>query len=232
MAILTPTKLLGATTKASDLVYVEPDRRQTDESLAAALGKTHLNAAFVADLLSAVLTHERCGRHLYRSVAGRTQNPVLRRQYEHFGEETGEHVAVLEELVSAMGGSPTYVSPLARAVEAQAGKLVESTFLLGGSADPMTREMVMLDAVFVAESVDRSNWELLGELCGELPDDDVGRRFREAVREVSAQEEEHLGWAADTRAKTAMLQARSAVVSEPGATAEEMVARVRNWFAG
>ena len=33
-------------------------------------------AAF--DTLSAMLTHERCGRHLYRSVEGRSLNPMLK----------------------------------------------------------------------------------------------------------------------------------------------------------
>src|SRR5205823_11962091 len=34
-----------------------------------------------ADLLGAVLAHEQCGMHLYRAVAGATQNPVLKSRY-------------------------------------------------------------------------------------------------------------------------------------------------------
>jgi hypothetical protein len=40
----------------------------------------NVNGPFVADLLSAALAHERCGRHLYRSCEGRTNNPMLQRR--------------------------------------------------------------------------------------------------------------------------------------------------------
>src|SRR3546814_13386017 len=88
------------------------------------------NAAFVADLLSACLAHERCGTHLYRSVAGRTNNAILKAKYEEFGDETLRHVGILEELVASLGGNPSYVSPLARAVrseERRVGKECVST---------------------------------------------------------------------------------------------------------
>ena len=70
-----------------------------------------------------MLAHERCGTHLYRSVAGRTNNPVLQAQYEEFGDETERHVEILEELVTAAGGNPNYVSPAARATEGTDAKL-------------------------------------------------------------------------------------------------------------
>jgi hypothetical protein len=61
------------------------------------------------------------------------------------------------------------VSPLARAVEASDSKLGASTFLADGALDPMTGEMAMLDAVFVAEAVDQANWQALQQICGQLP---------------------------------------------------------------
>jgi rubrerythrin len=133
-ASLFPSHDTGATTKASAVVYVPPDRQVSDSQLTEQLPDNGLNMAFVADILSAVLAHERCGRHLYRSVAGRTANPVLKAKYEQFGQETERHAAVLEQLISQMGGDPMYVSPAARAVEASDTRLVETTFLLGGSS--------------------------------------------------------------------------------------------------
>src|SRR5699024_7391206 len=117
-----------------------------------------------ADLLSSLITHERCGVHLYRSVASRTQNPVLERKYEHNEAEELRHLEILEELVTALGGDPLYVSPIARVTEKAASMMLESTFLLGGSVDPMDQEMVMLDAVFLAEAKDNANWATLGAL--------------------------------------------------------------------
>src|SRR5437868_5692978 len=99
MATLTPTKEKGATTKPLQMVYVEEPQQTTDEELDALFAGTGLNGAFIADVLSSMLTHERCGRHLYRAVEGRTNNPVLRAKYREFGRETERHVEILEQLI-------------------------------------------------------------------------------------------------------------------------------------
>ncbi len=46
-----------------------------------------------------MLTHERCGRHLYRSCESRSNNPVLQAKYREFGEQTERHVEILEGLI-------------------------------------------------------------------------------------------------------------------------------------
>src|SRR4051794_34236492 len=115
MATLTPTKIQGATTKALPTVTAEPGCTVTDDALATTSETTGLNGPFVADFLSAMLTHERCGRHLYRSVEGRTHNPILKSRYAEFGQETERHAEILEQLIAQAGGNPNYVSPIARA---------------------------------------------------------------------------------------------------------------------
>lgn len=150
MITLTPTKQFGSTAKAHPVVYTEPGQTVTDEMLAEMVQVDGMNAAFVADLLSAYLTHERCGTHLYKSVAGRTNNPVLKSKYEEFGEETQRHVTILEQLIVSTGGNPTYVSPMARAVEAADSHALMSTYLGSGGLDPMAAELAMLDVVFMA----------------------------------------------------------------------------------
>src|ERR1044072_3466125 len=129
MTTLTPTKLAGAQSQANDYLYVEPDITMTPATLAE-LFPDAVNRAFVADLLSAMLTHERCGVHLYRSVAGRTTEPAAREKYEEFGRQTLRHVEILEQLIAGTGGNPNYVSYRARAVEGTNSKLLESTFAL------------------------------------------------------------------------------------------------------
>lgn len=59
MTILVPTKATGATAKTAEMTYVEPAQQVTDDELAAALPDAGLDMAFVADFLSAALTHER-----------------------------------------------------------------------------------------------------------------------------------------------------------------------------
>src|SRR4051794_10575942 len=199
MPVLTPTKDTGAQAQAMAGVYVEPPQQMTHDQLARFMPDTGVNAPFVADLLSAALTHERCGRHLYRSVAGRSNNPMLVRKYRQFGEETERHAELLEGLIASAGGNPQYVSPMARAVQGMDTKMIEATFSLAGSVDLMTAETAMLDAVLLAETMDQLNWRQLRDLCEQLPAGPIRDQMQSAVDEVGAQEDEHLAWATRTK---------------------------------
>lgn len=230
MATLTPTAVTGARSAPRPMTYVDPARQMADAERERFLDGTGLNGPFVADLLSDMAAHERAGAMLYRSVAERSHNPILQRQYRHFGEETIHHVDVLERMIAELGGDPVYISPAARATEKSGLALLESTFLLSGSIDLMTRELVMLDAVLLAEAKDRANWAALAELAGKLPEGDARRAMQQAVDEVVPQEDEHVSWARTTRTKMISAQARSSKMAAAGQRAEEMVARIRGLF--
>jgi rubrerythrin len=231
VSTLTPTYDTGARSKGSTYVSLPPGRGVDDEMLRGMLPDIGMNTAFVADILSAALAHERCGRHLYRSVAARTLNPFLKSKYETYGAETERHVEILEGLITAMGGDPQYVSPAARATEGSDTKNLEATFLLGGSVDVMTAEMVMLDAVLTAESLDHANWQAIGRMAAELPPGDLADQFTRAVDEVTSEEDDHLEWARETRTKMILLQAKSQTITALAAKGEELVATVKSWFS-
>jgi ferritin-like metal-binding protein YciE len=209
MPTLTPTAATGACSKPEEMTYVDPARTMMPEEDEAFLANTGLNGPFVADLLSDMLAHERCGAQLYRSVSQRTNNAVLRERYEHFGNETVEHVENLEGLIAGLGGDPGYISPAARVTEKAGIGLLESTFLLAGSVDLMTQELVMLDAVLLAEAKDHANWSCLAGMVDDLPDGDVRDTFQAAIDEIEVQEDEHFRWAQDMRCRMISLQARA-----------------------
>ena len=231
MTTYTPTKDTGATAQPNEMLYVDPTCRITEDTLEALMPSDSLNTVFVADLLSGMLAHERCGAHLYRSVAGRSHNPMLKARYQQFGAETEHHVEVLERLVASIGGNPNYVSAQARAVEGMDSKLVESTYLASGAIDLMTAEMAMLDAVFLAETMCHTNWELLSKLTDSIADGKMQATFRSAVDEVEDQEDEHLEWARTTKARMIQMQAQSSLGTTVGLKAEELVARIKGWFS-
>lgn len=231
MPILTPTKATGGTTKAFPGIYAEPEQLVTDQALAAAMPDTGLDNAFVADLLSAMLTHERCGRHLYRSCETRTNNPGLQAKYQEFGVETEHHVEVLETLIAGMGGNPSYLGPMARAVDGTDVSVLQSTFMLRGSVDIMTAELVMLDAVLLAESMDHANWQLFVILAAQLPVGELQDQFAAAGREIEPQEDEHLTWAKSTKEQLAMLRASNISGASATATPDELLAGVQSWLA-
>lgn len=231
MAPLTTTFEQGATSQPMVMTYVQPERRQTAGDAGRTLEQAGLNGDFVAGMFSEMLAHEQCGARLYRSVAGRTHNPVLKKRYEKFGAETTEHIQILHDLIEAVGGNPAFVSPAGRATEKAGTALLESTFMLGGSLDPMTAEAAMLDAVLLAESKDHANWSSLASLTDSLPDGEIRTAFSKAVSRVEPEEDEHLDWARDMRAKMVGLQAKSSAAETVGMKMETAVAKIQGWFS-
>jgi len=153
-----------------------------------------VNAPLLADLLSSFLAHERCGVHLYRTVEGMTQDPEWAAKFREFGEQTKEHVRILESLVLQLGGDPMYVSPAARLTEALDSKLLE-TLLVSGSFDAATLEVACIEAVLQGERKCHANWEFLRQLADSLPGGSAASALRSAVDAVESQEDEHVRWA-------------------------------------
>lgn len=88
----------------------------------------------------------------------------------------------------------------------------------------------MLDAVLLAEAKDHANWACLSKLVDQVPEGEARSAFAEAVDAVEPQEDEHYGWARDMRDKMISLQVESGPMQAAGATAEAMVAKVKELF--
>lgn len=229
MPVTMTTKSTGGTALLMTPVSVtEPEIAMTPERLGAFLDGSGLNGPFVADQLSAMLAHEQCGFHLYQTVAGLTKNPMLKGRYTEFGAQTKEHIGILEELITRLGGDPGYVSPTARLVHAMDDKMLEATTMLSGAADENTCEQAMLDAVMLAETKDHANWRMLAQLTEQLPDGDAKQAFTEACSRVEPQEDDHIGWATSTMEKLFMVQARSPMAQKGMKAAEKAVGKVKD----
>jgi rubrerythrin len=203
------TNATGAKTMPIGMTVAAPESQMTGSELTDFAADAEVNSAFLANLLSAFTAHERCGVHLYRTVAGMTQFPEWRDKYEEFLEQTEDHVRILSELISELGGDPMYVSPVARMTEFQATKLMEPA-LLAGSVDNMTMELTMLEAVLLAEWKDQANWKLLRALADGLPDSASAQAIRRAVEQVETQEDEHVRWAQQSWGKALLGQITAA----------------------
>jgi len=193
----TVTSETGGTAALTPASTVPPAGLTTEEAQLTFGAGTGLNPVILADQLSAFLAHERCGVHLYRAVRGLTTIDEWREQYERFGEQTEEHVGILEELVSALGGDAMYVSTAARLVEAQDSKLLE-TMLVAGTLEARTVELACLEAVLQAERKCHGNWQLLSKLSKQLDRSEAADAISKAVSEVEEQEDEHVEWAERT----------------------------------
>ena len=225
-----PTYDDGAVTKWLPPLAVQPECTANTEACADLPAFEGINGGFIADVLSVMTMHERCGLHLYRSVAGRTNNAMLKRKYESFGRETERHIEILTTLLGELGLPPTYVSPSARATEGTDAHLLESTFLFAGSVDLMTQELVMLDAVLLAETRDHANWSGLADLVEVFPEGPGRDAVRRAVEEVEPEEDEHLEWAKSTRKTLIARQAKSTTMAKMATGAENLMARIGSWL--
>ena len=227
--VTTTTRLTGGTALLmTPMTVTEPEVAMPPEMLNSFLEGSGLNGPFIADLLSSFLVHEQCGFHLYRTVSGLTKNPMLSTKYQEFGAQTEEHIGILEQLITDLGGKPGYVSPAARMTEAMNAKMMEAITLLSGSADENTVEQVMLEAVVLAETKDHANWKLLGQLAEKMPDGEAKNAFLAAVGQVEDQEDEHLEWASSTWEKLTMTQARSGLAQKGMEMAEKAVGMVKD----
>jgi rubrerythrin len=232
MTVITPTKDDGARTVPTAMTEVAPEQTMNVAELEMLAAGSGLNAQFLADTLSAFLAHEQCGVHLYRVVAGASQNPVLKGKYEKFLQQTERHVNILERLISALGGNPYYVSPTARLVHSMNTGMLQGVVLAAGSAEPVARELAMLEAVLLAETKDHADWAFLAHLADEVPEGDVRSALRAAVEEVEPEEDEHVGWAQDTWHKMSSLQARSTMVMKIADFTERAMATVKQAIGG
>lgn len=209
MATLTTKETGGVAPLLTNASFSPPEAAIAPEQLGAFLDGTGLNGPFMADLLSSFLMHEQCGLHLYRTAISMTLEPTLREKYEEFGAETEEHIRIFEELITACGGQPGYVSPTARLTEALDSKIHEAAILLPDGADDATLELAILEAVILAETKCHSDWSLIQKLAAELPEGDARTAFQAAVDQVEQQEDEHIRWARETWETLIMTHARS-----------------------
>jgi hypothetical protein len=95
----------------------------------------------------------------------------------------------------------------------------------------MDQEMVMLDAVLLAEAKDNANWAGLAALTDSFPEGEMRQLVAAAVEEAQGTEAEHLQWASDMRTQLVSLQSSSSALTAMGAKAEELVARIQGWFS-
>jgi rubrerythrin len=204
------TKLTGGRgALMTPVSFSPPECAMAAEQLESFLAGTGLNGRFMADLLSACLMHEQCGLHLYRTAVSMTDTPQLKARYEEFGRETEEHIRIFEELITACGGQPGYVSPMARLTEALDTKIHESAIALPDGADQAAFELAILEAVVLAETKCHADWSLIQQMTAALPQGEARSAFQRAVDEVEQQEDEHIRWAKQAWEEMILSQAKA-----------------------
>ncbi|MBZ0235097.1 MAG: ferritin-like domain-containing protein [Deltaproteobacteria bacterium] len=167
---------------------------------------TEQSAAIEAalDKLGARLQFERSGTRLYEALVskvdayGTFRGGPTRDDLIDIRNDEHHHALLAQELIRALGGDPTMLTPCAN-LHATA-----SRGLCDVLTDPRTTLVEGLDAIIVAELVDRESWD---QLVTSLAAASVPEQLLNQVKAALEKEEEHLRlvrtWIAAARATRA-----------------------------
>jgi hypothetical protein len=99
-----------------------------------------------------------------------------------FRDEELAHVHLVKEAIEKVGGDPTAVTPCADLAGVQAMGLFQAV------TDPRTTLTQCLEAILTAELADNDGWKVLIAIAEAMGQEDLARRFTEAL----ASEDVHL----------------------------------------
>lgn len=149
------------------------------------------------ELLYQALETEIGGVQVYETALRCARNDDLRKEWQHYHEETTHHVEVVRGLFEVFGLDPSAETPGRSVVHHIGSSLVRAMEMALEEGPPDAAQLVAAECVTLAETKDHQNWELLGLAASRLTGDKK-RALDEAHSEVQADEDEHLyhtaGW--------------------------------------
>jgi ferritin-like protein len=154
-------------------------------------------ASVFVDKLGQRLAFERTGVRLYDALlakmhSGKTSEGTMTADaVRQIRDEELAHMHLVKEAIQSLGADPTVMTPCADLSG------VEGTGLLMVLTDPRFTLTQCLDALLVAELADNDSWKVLIAMAEALGQDELARRFTDAL----AAEDRHLvsvrTWAAE-----------------------------------
>jgi rubrerythrin len=151
----------------------------------------------VRELLYQALETEIGGVQVYETALRCAENEDLKEEWEEYLEQTRNHVAVMEDVLTKLDLDPNEETPGRKVVRHIGESLVESMEMALAEGEPGAAQLVACEAVVHAETKDHLNWHLIGEVAKKVKGD-VATILKEAHDQVEKEENEHLyhtkGW--------------------------------------
>lgn len=152
----------------------------------------------VEELLYQALETELGGVEIYKTALRCATNTDLREEWQKYLEETENHVRIVKDVFSQLGLDESTETPGRSVVRHKGEALVKAMEMALQSGDKVAAQLVAAECVVEAETKDHANWELIGEVAGEVKGDRK-KVLSEAYEQVEEEEDEHLyhtmGWA-------------------------------------
>jgi rubrerythrin len=156
-----------------------------------------METKMVKELLLQSLEHERGGVKIYETALKCVINEDLKGEWEKYHQETERHVEILQDVFSQMQLDAEEETPGRKITRDKGMALVKAMEDALAAGDKEAAQCVACESVTMAELVDHSNWELIGEVSKKMSGTE-GKALKEAYKEVEEQEDEHYyhskGW--------------------------------------
>ena len=163
-----------------------------------------MNQDKVENFLCEALETEIGGIQIYQRALECVQNSELRKEWQAYHEQTRRHEQILRDACAKLGINVNKDTPGRQVVRTLGESLMECMDIAMKSGDRRQAEIVATEAVLHAETKDHMNWQLIGLIAKEAPEqmEDV---LQDAYDEVEDQEDEHFfhtrGWARELSAE-------------------------------
>jgi rubrerythrin len=152
----------------------------------------------VRELLYQALETELGGVDVYTTALRCVENDDLKEEWDKYLEQTKNHVAICEDMLTKLGLDPNEETPGRKVVRTIGEALVQSMEMALQEGEPGAAQLVAAEAVVLAETKDHQNWHLIGEVVKKVKGEQA-KVLKEAHDQVEPEEDEHLyhtkGWA-------------------------------------
>jgi rubrerythrin len=162
-----------------------------------AVTEENMNTEQLHELLYQALETEQGGILVYQNALRCVLNADLKKEWQEYLEQTQNHERIVRDLCEAFGLDPGVETPGRKVVRHIGESLVKAMEMALDSGTPEAAQLVASECVILAETKDRQNWELIGEVAKKLKGDEA-KALKKAHEKVEDEEEEHLyrtmGW--------------------------------------
>jgi rubrerythrin len=156
-----------------------------------------METKMLKELLLQSLEHEMGGVKIYETALKCVLNEDLKEEWEKYHQETEKHVQVLHDLCLQLQMDPEEQTPGRKITHDKGMALIAAMESALGAGDREAAQCVACESVVIAELVDHTNWELIGEAAKNMTGAE-GKAMKQAYQEVEDEEDEHYyhskGW--------------------------------------
>ena len=181
-------RMQGVRTTVADPLTEARERLNIVSFLEEVRGTIEPDKQKILDGMSAVLAGARGAQRLYEQYSQQTSDPTLKKKWQEFGKGARVHTQIAERVIGALGGAPSYRSPVAKELD----KLTDCMLKVDAQGD--AGDLARLGNLVMAEHICRLQCRGVNDLARKEKDPAMAKIFWDASRIAERDEEVHVRW--------------------------------------